>query len=453
MPVDTSFYSMQPQPVIPGGALGAINLANDLARNKILNTEGQVLQNQFQGSMALGNIYQRSLNPDGTVNTAALNRGIAAGGPAVGYVAPQAYASSAGLQGTNLTNQGAAVGQSHSRLNDFYTSLGPLESAGTPPTRSQVISTAIDMVHQGRLLPQDLPAIVSEVPLNDGAIPDYIQRKFGSTLSSPQQATPTTIGINLSTGQPIKGTEGQYLRRATPSTGAPPAGGATPYQPGITTSLPVGQSESIKQNVQTYNTDQQGSAITLGNVRRLDEALPLISALSASDFGPGSGELAKLKGLFTTFGVIPADSTSLPTRQDANKYLHQYAEGAIHAGRSDAALAAALAANPNLDLTQPANLALIKNQMAMDREDAAIPLAFAREHPNAADQAQYLKYKSQFYQNNDQRAFVYDQMSPEERRAVIDSLGPKTSPAYQKFLRSYQLARQTGILQPPQAQQ
>jgi hypothetical protein len=447
---------MQPQPVIPGGAPGAVNLANDLVRNKILGTENSMLQNQFQGNMALGNIYQKSLNPDGTVNTANLNRGIAAAGPAVGYVAPEAYGKSAGLQGTNLANQGAAVGQSQSRLNDFYTSLGPLEEAGTPPTRSQVISTAIDLVHQGRLLPQDLPAIVSEVPLNNGAIPDYVQRKFGSTLSPSQQATPTTIGVTPS-GQPIQGTQGQFLRRATPSSataaGSPTASGSPSSSPGITTTLPLGQPQSIQQNVHAFNTDQQGSASTLGNVRRLDEALPLISELSASDFGPGSGELAKLKGLFTTFGVIPADSTSLPTRQDANKYLHQYAEGAIHAGRSDAALAAALAANPNLDLTQPANLTLIKNQVALDRQDAAIPLAFSREHPNAADQAQYLKFKSQFYQNTDRRAFGYDMMTPQERRQVIDSLGEKGSPAYQKFIQSYQLAKETGILQPAQAQQ
>lgn len=446
MPVDTSFYSMQPQPIIPGGAPGAVNLANDLVRNKILGTENSMLQNQFQGNMQIGNIYQKSLNPDGTVNTATLNRGISTGGPSVGYVAPEAYGRSAGLQSTNLANQGAAVGQSQGRMNDFYTSLGPLEEAGTPPTRSQVIGTAIDLVHQGRLLPQDLPAIVSEVPMDNGAIPDYVQRKFGSTLSAPQQAAPTTIGINPASGQPIQGTEGQYLRRATPQS-------AQPSAPGIATALPVGQTESMSENVKAFNTDQQRSAATLGNVRRLATALPLVSQLSASDFGPGSAGLADMKGILTTAGIIPPNSTSLPTRQEVNKYLHQYAEGAINAGRSDAALSAALAANPNLDLTQPANLALVKNQMAMDREDAAIPLAFAQAHPQAQDQAQYLKYKSQFYQNNDQRAFNYDSMSPEDRRQVIDSLGPKNSPAYQKFLKSYQLAKDAGILQPQQAPQ
>jgi hypothetical protein len=89
MPVDTSFYNTQPpQPVIPGGLPGVVNLANAYTQNKILGTESQMLQNEFQGNMALGNIYQNSLNPDGTVNPAAVNRGISAGGPEVRYVAP-----------------------------------------------------------------------------------------------------------------------------------------------------------------------------------------------------------------------------------------------------------------------------------------------------------------------------------------------------------------------------
>ena len=91
--------------------------------------------------------------------------------------------------------------------------------------------------------------------------------------------------------------------------------------------------------------------------RRLDPAAAkraaAIEKLSASDFGPGSAEYAKVKSILTAAGIIPESSTSVDMRQAVNKSSIGPVPAA-QAGRAiyDEALSAAQHANPNLDLTR-----------------------------------------------------------------------------------------------------
>jgi hypothetical protein len=85
----------------------------------------------------------------------------------------------------------------------------------------------------------------------------------------------------------------------------------------------------------------------------------------------------------------------------------------------------------------------MKNQIAMDRMDAAMPTAFSM---TGQSPAAYRGFKSNYYQNFDQRAFNFDMLSPQEKQAVVKSLGPQTSPAFQKFAKSYSVAKQAGFL-------
>lgn len=448
MPVDTSFYNQQPQSVIPGGLPGAVGLANAFTQNRMLNTENQILQNQFQGNMALGNIYQQSLNPDGTVNTAALNRNIAAGGPAVGYVAPQAYQNSAALAGTNLANQGAQVGQSQARMNDFYNSLAAL-----PPdqrTRAGAISLAAQYVHDGRLLATDMPGIIGEMPTDDTAIPKFIAGKQASTLAPSDQAAQTVTGVSPTTGQQTFGTKGQFVREAAPSSASNGESG------GITTTLPAGAADSFAANSAAYNQDYQKSAATLSNVRNLTTAIPLLETLGSSAAGPGSQSLAQLQSFLESHGIIKPGQTGVDVRAEAQKYLSRYVGVNPAAGRSDMAQDLTAHSSPSLDTPLAATLALAKSNVGFDRMDAAAPLAYAQAHPNASANfaPDYNKFKADFVKNNDPRAYAFDLMTPAERQGVVTSLGKPGSAAYERFRNSLQTAVGAGLVTPPpQAQQ
>jgi hypothetical protein len=212
--------------------------------------------------------------------------------------------------------------------------------------------------------------------------------------------------------------------------------------------LPPGDQKVLEANKEAYTADQERSAATQANLRKLETVYPLVQQLGNSNFGPGSAEFAKLKGALTTAGIIDPNTSDLKVRQEVGKYLLNYAQGASNAGRSDHALSTAIGSNPNLDLTQPANLALVRNQIGMDKADAAIPVLFHQQHPNANDKASYNDFKANFYRNYDPRAFIYDKMAPEERRELIDSLGSKQSQAYQKFAKTYDQLKKSNFVTP-----
>jgi hypothetical protein len=79
-----------------------------------------------------------------------------------------------------------------------------------------------------------------------------------------------------------------------------------------------------------------------------------------------------------------------------------------------------------------------------------MPVAFESDHPNPDDAGKlYGSYKSTYYQSMDPRAFKWDTLTPEERRSVVDNLGApstkeKPNPTYDKFARSYDLAKKAG---------
>jgi hypothetical protein len=168
--------------------------------------------------------------------------------------------------------------------------------------------------------------------------------------------------------------------------------------------------------------------------------LPLVSQLSHFNFGPGSDDINKVKGMLTTLGITGVNpSDELAVRQEVNKKLLQYARGARDSGRSDSALSTAIESNPNLDLTQPANMALIRNQIGMDKQDASIPLA-------AGGWPGYQSFKNNWYQNTDPRGFA--PMSNTDLSTLDKSL-PKGSPERKKLINSIKTGVQLGVVNGP----
>src|ERR1700733_12171992 len=154
-----------------------------------------------------------------------------------------------------------------------------------------------------------------------------------------------------------------------------------------------GAAGAVGEGQKSLVEDQKRAAGTLANLRNLDIALPLIQKMNNKDFGPGSPAYASVRRGLITAGVIDPNRTDIPDREQANKYMLKYATLAQNAGRSDQALGAALNSNPNLDLTQPSNLHLMKNQIGLDKMEAALPGIFKVEHPAQSDEATYNDYK------------------------------------------------------------
>jgi hypothetical protein len=422
VPSPNSLYPQPPAPPQPGNSLATMNPLQVLGLAQGI-TQLQGARADLASRQASGAAYQGSLNDDGTVDLTKLSSALR-NNPDAAYGMPEAVSRMIEQRGAQqLQNM-----QRQKFLADSFSVIDPAK-----PTEEQVHNWTAMTARNN----PDIPASV-------------IAGMAQSALSDPKGLA-HGVGVMRNMALGAAGTSERTEGPPDATTGAPTTiskGEANLAQGGIPKGLPPGDAAVLEANKKSFTEDQERSASTQANLRKLETAYPLIQSLGNSNFGPGSAEFAKLKGALTTAGVIDPSTSDLQVRQEAGKYLLNYAQGAQTAGRSDHALTTAIGSNPNLDLTQPANLALIRNQIGMDKADAAIPVLFHQQHPNANDKASYNDFKANFYRNYDPRAFTYDKMAPEERRDLIDSLGAKGSPAYQKFAKTYDQLKKSNFVTP-----
>lgn len=431
MPVDVSFYGRPPPD--PMSAVGsAVGLANGLVQNKIA-------QQELSSRQAIGNAFQSAINPDGSVDPTRLGNALASD-PAAAFGAPEAFQRAASLQGQNISNINAAAAGAQGQTGDAVSAMSSI-AANPNASRADLVAEANARLHNGLLSGPAYHALVDNMPPDNRGAVGYVKTKLAGMLTPTQQASPMAAGVNPDlTPKMVPGIAA--VKMAQQPGGY--AGAATP-----------GAVEVAASDKKALFEDQLAASNTMGQLRPLQQALPLLQQLSHSDFGPGSPQLAQLKGILDTIGITDPNSTSLPTRQDANKLLSQYVNQSRTAERSDAALGQQIKASPNLDLTQPANLALVKNQIGLDQMSAAMPKAYALD---AKPGQTYSEFKNNYYQSYDPRAFGFGNLTPEERSSVRTSLGPKVdksgnlTPQWQKFMHSVDIAKGTGMLPPPVAQ-
>ncbi len=432
MPDANPIAGLYPQPVRPEGNA----LAGDPL--KILGAMGQLnALKQFQAQTAAGTAAQGAVNPDGSVDLSRYATGMQ--NPAIAPIGQQAVGSMLEhrIQQTAGDTQkfNLLAGQSH----EAQAIIAGLNQIPGGPKAEDLLNA------RARLAATGMP-------------PSIINSTFAGISNNPKDAARNIATIASTVAGPVAGAQ-RVPGQIDPVTGAvktvplaqtmyPGAGVAGAKDRSLQTSM--SPQDTADQKI--YSEDLGKSAQTLANVRPLQQSLPLVESLSHFNFGPGSNDIAKVTGLLTTLGITNVDPHDpLAVRQEVGKKLLQYARAAGDAGRSDNALSAAISSNPNLDLTQPANLALIKNQIAMDRVDAALPMTVNDFHG-------YQKTKTGYYPSIDQRAFKLDMMTPVERAALQKELGdPKfdkngvsQNPAFRKFQQSYELAKKVGVT-PPQA--
>jgi hypothetical protein len=407
---DISALYPQPSNNAPQGILAGNPLA----------TAGQLMQlQQMQGQRATGSALLGAMNPDGTfdagraVTAAQANPNAAWNGAqfskdVLANKASDINNSMLGVQREVLGNNAVA-----GYLSGWYgKNIGPNEAA---TIRANVVKLGGNPTVWG--------------PLSDP----------GSIKSAVKTATVAAAGANTAISPTTTAPTSDLAPTVASNAGVVQNGDGGPRVVGAGAQQTADQTE--------YNADQTRSAQTLAGARTLQSALPLITKLGDTQFGPTSPEFTKAKATLAALGVIDPNTSDAAVRQEVGKYLLRYASGAQAAGRSDQALSASMGSNPNPDtMMKPAVLGVLKNQIGMDRMDAALPLA-------AGGAPGYKAFKSGYYQNLDPRAFSFDLMSKDEQAALQKSLGSKDSPAYKKFVQSYNVAKQTGMLTPPQAAQ
>lgn len=423
--VDNSVNALYPQPVqnplaSPGAIFDLVNRSNALQ--------------EFNAKQAVGTAYQNALNPDGSVDQNRLASGLK--DPSASLAAPWAIGTMLDQRGKMIANDAAAFGLSSGQNAAAMGILAGLaQKEGL--TYQDVQNVAPTLARMG-IPAGHIAGWLKQLPRDPSGLRSVIGTVANTVMGPAASAAPISAPPDPVTGAP----------RQMPLGGTNYGVGARP------TALPPGDAAVLEANKAELANDQTQAGNIMANARSLQSAMPLIGQLSNANFGPGSPEFAKLKGTLTTMGVIDPSASDLQVRQQAAKYLLKYAQGAQNAGRSDQALSAALGSNPNLDLTQPANMHLIQSQVAMDRMDAAKATAFTNGF--AAPGQSYKDFKSSYYQNFDQRAFQWDMLSPEDRRKALQDIGPsklnkngvETNQKYAKFARSYALAKGAGFFQP-----
>ena len=378
---------------------------------------------------AIGQAVQGAIGPDGTYDptkaTIAIGRNPAAGPGALEAVGSLQQQRQQQIQ--NQTSQFALSASQNSALQNFVAGLASNPNIQPDDVRSQAIAFAA----RTGIPASQVTSLLQGMPQKGGKpMQQYWANIANATLGAGPTSTQVPAGV---------GPQGEVYTA--------PAGAVT-SQGGTQQSLPAGQAPLIAASREELGRDQSSSAALLQGTRPLLKALPLVEQLSNRSFGPQSAGWAKLKGSLQEAGIIQPGTTDTEVYQEANKYLKQVALSAPGATRSNEGLETAIKSRPDLDLTQGANLSLLKNQIGFDRMDAALPIAFKGQNPSSAADANYKTFKTNYYQANDPRAFQFDIMTPAEQAATIKSLGAKGSPAYTKFMNSLRNAHTAGVLSP-----
>lgn len=396
---------------------------------------------QLGSQMAVGRAYQNALSPDGSFNQGAFASGIASS-PIAALDAPAA----AGLRASGIaanTNQFGLLASQNGLLQNYIGSIDP--NASSDEARSTILAAAT----RAGVPPPMIAGALAGMPQGGQAFQNWLSDLKNMALgpNANRTAVPgTALGPSANPAVTYSVPQSTIVRAGN----APVPGG---YAPGYL--------EATAADPQAFVADEQTATAKLANVRNLTTAIPLLTALGPQGAGPTSSLGAQARSFLQTNGIISQNDTDPNVIRDkAQKYLERFIMSSPVAGRSDMAQGLAAMSSPNLDTAMAATLSLAKKAVAFERMDAAMPSAFQSAFPGAQNHQGYVNFKSTYYQNKDPTAFEWDQMAPSERKTYLGSLGvtfdkngnpqvpAKPSAAYQRFVESYRIAKQTGQITP-----
>lgn len=259
-----------------------------------------------------------------------------------------------------------------------------------------------------------------------------------TTAGFDAQGNPTFAGANPSAVAMPPAAPGVKLPVQRPQSVAPTGNApvaAPAAQPAIAPARPPNYEEGLK----AYNQDQDLATQKLTAIKPALLALDYIPGLRS---GPGTKLWNDAVAGLKANGIISTDGKDDPTAvyQEVNKYLHQYLKN--RGPRSDADLAAAEESSPNPGTQiNPALLKLTQTAIAQDRIEAARANAFG----NRTDYQNYQKHRSQFPSSMDERAFIVDKMTPEQKQDLAKELQKMKPEDKARFMRSLKTYEETKV--------
>lgn len=360
---------------------------------------------------------------------------------------------------------------------NLYSSLprGPEGQIDETKIRSWLQQQQMRMMDQKQRFDAMFPA---PVMVNNGQanIPMYMPQIGDITQAGPgiqMQPSPTTIqydangqahfvGTMGSQGtQPAPGQPGQGFGmgggvqgpQATPGQvsqgggmggagqgGLPPGTLAAP-PPGVieATGVDANRSATAWANLRDQTADASTQIFQLGKA---------MEGIKGANTGPGSDALNNAKSFLMTIdpGILKklglTDPAGVQSYDEANKYLMANAlsaSGSLGEG-TDSKIASAITANASTHISNLAAQDVIKANIALVKAKQAQALAFQQ---SGLPSGKFSDWAVQWSKNNDPRAFLADQQSAKERRAMMDKMNAREMAAY---VSSFKSAAKNGVI-------
>ncbi len=293
--------------------------------------------------------------------------------------------------------------------------------------------------------------------------------KFGirsTGLPIQQQLPPTQQGVD-NNNQPA------FAPPPAGSVSAPPPMPGTPQVPGSTPNMPLpvarpaaansapqqvaqqpnfrpSPAPTFEPGLKAYTADQDAATQKSTALKPLLLALDIIPKMRSS--GPGTETWTQGMALLKGNGIIRTDTKDDQTAltQELTKYTENYLKQ--RGGRSDADLQAARNSSPNPYYQIPqALLHLAQTAAAQDRIEIARPRAFNgaksdyRNSEDRQDYQNYMQHRSGFPQSMDERAFIVDKMTPDQKQELAKEIQKMKPSEKERFMRSLRAYEQTKV--------
>lgn len=385
-----------------------------------------------------------------------------------------------GLHHLTATRQavGSLAANPNATVDDAQRTLGDLVSMGILP--SNQAQRFAEQIEGTRGNPQAFRNLLDTHMNSLQSAPDQFRARYGTpdvqdlgdnmltrTISptmgvrplavSPKSLTPQDKAARVpifQNGQPgtvqNSGLTDRYGNARTAPLGGAQAGaggGAGTMAPaGFTPTAPgLGQTRVAEGGADQYVRDLQAAASSGGELANLSAALGSLQGLGGEGTGPGTAGRKRIASFLNSAGLgrLPGvDPKKIEDLDEATAYLNSAAKAGTLNPVPGQAPGAGAPTTPDIgEISQPAAINLVRAQIGLKR----LQQAQARSYSGQDNGAGYAQHAATFASEQDPRAYSFDLRTPAEKQKLLDSLGPKNGPAYQKFIRSLRSAHDLGL--------
>jgi hypothetical protein len=243
---------------------------------------------------------------------------------------------------------------------------------------------------------------------------------------------------------PAGGAGGEYTGRYP--------GGSAPSGPGIQMSLGPAQQAALSAQGTSANAAAQELHNSAADVpMRVNLLQQARDNLSGVQTGPGTDWRNTAKSFINSTPLageitkkLGIDPDNIKNYDEFKKIMTNYASsvsGSLGSG-TDARLNAAVTGNANPNISKLANEDILTKTMAAEKMRAAQDYAFQN---SGLTTDKFNQWQAQWNKVVDPQAFVYDSMSPKQRRVLLDRLSPQQ---VQKLRDGYNALVNQKIIQP-----